>query len=82
MLEATAASLPLQMVGEPAVIGEALYFLATSRFTTGVVLDVDGGHQVRQYAMPNDVYAEMKKFREEAKPQEGGGSPASTPSTT
>ncbi len=33
-------------VGEPPVIGEALYFLATNKFTTGVVLDVDGGHQV------------------------------------
>jgi NAD(P)-dependent dehydrogenase (short-subunit alcohol dehydrogenase family) len=31
MLEATADSLPLKCVGEPAVIGEALYFLATNR---------------------------------------------------
>ena len=46
MLEATADSLPLKKVGTPADAGEALYFLATSSFTTGVVLDVDGGHQV------------------------------------
>ena len=31
MLEATADSLPLKSVGEPAVLGEALYFLATNR---------------------------------------------------
>ena len=46
MLEATADSLPLKKVGTPADAGEALFFLATSSFTTGVVLDVDGGHQV------------------------------------
>jgi NAD(P)-dependent dehydrogenase (short-subunit alcohol dehydrogenase family) len=33
-------------VGTPADAGEALYFLAISSFTTGVILDVDGGHQV------------------------------------
>lgn len=63
MLEATADSLPLKCVGSPDVIGEALYFLATNKFTTGVVLDVDGGHQIRQYAMPNDLYAAVKTMR-------------------
>jgi len=68
MLEATADSLPLKTVGEPSVIGEALYFLATNKFTTGVILDVDGGHQIRQYAMPNDLYAKVKAMGEEEKP--------------
>ena len=34
MLEATADSLPLKCVGEPAVVGEALHFLATNRSPT------------------------------------------------
>jgi len=66
MLEATADSLPLKRVGSPEEAGEALYFLATSSFTTGVVLDVDGGHQLRQYSYPNDVYLQLKRQREEA----------------
>ena len=49
---------------EPRVIGEAL-LSRHSKFTTGVVLDVNGDHQVRQYAMPNDTYAEMKRLRVE-----------------
>jgi NAD(P)-dependent dehydrogenase (short-subunit alcohol dehydrogenase family) len=52
MLQNTAASLPLQKVGRPQDMGEALYYLATAQFVTGVVLDVDGGHTVRQYANP------------------------------
>lgn len=40
MLEATADSLPLKKVGDPEEIGDALYFLAANKFTTGVVLDV------------------------------------------
>ena len=50
MLANTAQSLPLQRVGSPSDMGEALDFLLTSRFTTGVVLDCDGGHLIRQYA--------------------------------
>ena len=49
MLANTAASLPLKRCGDPQDAGEALYFLASSPYTTGVVLDVDGGHMVRQY---------------------------------
>lgn len=64
MLEATADALPLKKVGQPAEAGEALHFLATNSFTTGVVLDVDGGHQVRQYALPNDLFARLKRERE------------------
>lgn len=68
MLEATADSVPLKCVGDPAVMGEALHFLATNKFTTGVVLDVDGGHQIRQYAMPNDLYAKVKALPSDEEP--------------
>jgi NAD(P)-dependent dehydrogenase (short-subunit alcohol dehydrogenase family) len=34
---------PLRRIGEPAEIADAIVHLATSRFTTGVVLAVDGG---------------------------------------
>lgn len=50
MLANTAASLPLQKVGNPHDMGQAIYYLATANFCTGVVLDVDGGHMIRQYA--------------------------------
>eukprot|EP00873_Tetraselmis_striata_P009264 jgi/Tetstr1/429528/TSEL_019433.t1 len=50
MLANTASSLPLGRVGTPDDAGEALYFLMTNKFTTGIVLDCDGGHQIRQYA--------------------------------
>jgi NAD(P)-dependent dehydrogenase (short-subunit alcohol dehydrogenase family) len=50
MLSNTAASLPLQRVGEPSDMGSAIHYLASAPFVTGVVLDVDGGHGVRQYA--------------------------------
>ena len=50
MLSNTAASLPLQRVGEPEDMGAAIHYLASASFVTGVVLDVDGGHGVRQYA--------------------------------
>ena len=53
MLANTADSLPLKRVGEPADMGEALDFLLCAPFTTGVVLDCDGGHHIRQYASPN-----------------------------
>ena len=50
MLANTAESLPLKRVGQPRDMGEAIYYLATAPFVTGVVLDVDGGHSIRQYA--------------------------------
>jgi len=53
MLENTADSLPLKRVGQPSDMGEAIYYLLTAPFVTGVVLDVDGGHGIRQYANPN-----------------------------
>ena len=42
MLDNTAASLPLQKVGQPSDMGQAIYYLLTAPFCTGVVLDVDG----------------------------------------
>jgi NAD(P)-dependent dehydrogenase (short-subunit alcohol dehydrogenase family) len=53
MLANTAASLPLQKVGQPSDMGEAIFYLLTAPFCTGVILDVDGGHGIRQYANPN-----------------------------
>ena len=50
MLRNTADSLPLQRVGMPIDMGESIYFLLTASFCTGVVLDCDGGHHIRQYA--------------------------------
>lgn len=54
MLKNTASSLPLQKVGQPSDMGEAIYYLLTASFCTGVVLDVDGGHGIRQYANPTN----------------------------
>ena len=54
MMANTAASLPLRCVGQPSDMGEAIYYLLTAPFCTGVILDVDGGHGIRQYANPNN----------------------------
>lgn len=54
MLKNTAESLPLKRVGTPEDMGEAIYYLLTAKFCTGVVLDCDGGHNIRQYANPNN----------------------------
>mmetsp|Transcript_26359 Transcript_26359/g.39933 ORF Transcript_26359/g.39933 Transcript_26359/m.39933 type:complete len:277 (+) Transcript_26359:86-916(+) len=53
MIINTAGSLPLQRVGTPKDMGEAIYYLLTAPFCTGVILDVDGGHGIRQYANPS-----------------------------
>ena len=50
MLANTAASLPLARVGAPADMGGAIDYLLGAEYVTGIVLDVDGGHHVRQYA--------------------------------
>jgi NAD(P)-dependent dehydrogenase (short-subunit alcohol dehydrogenase family) len=50
MMANTAASLPLQKIGQPSDMGKAIYYLLTAQFCTGVILDVDGGHGIRQYA--------------------------------
>ena len=50
MFRSTGESLPLGRVGEPSEIANAVFFAATNTFLTGQVLDVDGGHMIRQYA--------------------------------
>jgi NAD(P)-dependent dehydrogenase (short-subunit alcohol dehydrogenase family) len=50
MMESTAASLPLGRIGDPEDMGRAIYYLLSAKFCTGVILDVDGGHGIRQYA--------------------------------
>jgi len=50
MFEATGASLPVGRIGRPDEIAEAVLLAATNGYMTGHVLDVDGGHLVRQYA--------------------------------
>lgn len=52
MFDNTALSLPLQIIGKASDMGSAIYYLATATFVTGIVLDVDGGHMIRQYANP------------------------------
>ncbi len=50
MYAATGDSLPVRRVGFPAEIAKAVLFLMSNGYTTGVVMDVDGGHMIRQYA--------------------------------
>ncbi len=50
MYRETGASLPLGRVGEAEEIAHAVLFAATNPYFTGQVLDVDGGHMIRQYA--------------------------------
>lgn len=50
MYRSTGASLPAGRVGSPAEIARAVVFLMSSTYSTGTVLDVDGGHMIRQYA--------------------------------
>ena len=52
MFQNTADSLPLQRIGQPSDMGKAIYYLQTAKFCTGVILDCDGGHHIRQYANP------------------------------
>lgn len=39
---------------------EAIYYLLEACFVTGIILDVDGGHHIRQYA--NKRSDPMRKF--------------------
>jgi len=50
MYASTGESLPLGRVGTVDEAAEAAIFLMTNTYTTDVVLDVDGGHIIRQYA--------------------------------
>jgi NAD(P)-dependent dehydrogenase (short-subunit alcohol dehydrogenase family) len=47
---ATGASLPVRRVGSPEEVAQAIPLAATNGYLTGAVIDVDGGHMVRQYA--------------------------------
>ena len=49
MYRKTGASLPVGRVGRAEELGQAVLYLMTNTYTTGVVLDVDGGHMIRQY---------------------------------
>ncbi len=46
MFKSVAAGLPVKRVADAADIAEAAIYLSTNRFTTGHVLDVDGGHLI------------------------------------
>jgi NAD(P)-dependent dehydrogenase (short-subunit alcohol dehydrogenase family) len=50
MFRSTGDSLPVGRVGEPHEIADCLIHLMTNPYVTGQVLDVDGGHTIRQYA--------------------------------
>ncbi len=50
MYVSTGESLPAGRVGTADEIAEAVLFAATNGFLTGQVLDIDGGHMIRQYA--------------------------------
>jgi NAD(P)-dependent dehydrogenase (short-subunit alcohol dehydrogenase family) len=46
MLRDAATRLPVQRVGQPDDIAEAVLFLVRERYITGAVLDVDGGARI------------------------------------
>ena len=50
MYRATGESLPVGRVGFDYEVADAVLFLMTNTYATGLVLDVDGGHMIRQYA--------------------------------
>lgn len=50
MFAATGASLPVGRVGRAGEVAQAVVMAATNGYMTGQVLDVDGGHTIRQFA--------------------------------
>lgn len=50
MYASTGATLPVGRVGETDEIADAVLFMMTNPYLTGQVIDVDGGHTIRQYA--------------------------------
>ena len=50
MYRETGASLPVGRVGEADEIADAVVFAAMNTYLTGQVIDIDGGHMIRQYA--------------------------------
>jgi NAD(P)-dependent dehydrogenase (short-subunit alcohol dehydrogenase family) len=43
MCQRLAASVPVGRVGTPSDVGQAVLFLVSNEFTTGAILDCDGG---------------------------------------
>ena len=50
MYESTGSSLPVGRVGYPQEIGAMVLGILTNGYLTGQVIDIDGGHMIRQYA--------------------------------
>ena len=50
MYRATGESLPIGRVGDTDEIAHAVLFMMSNGYLTGQVIDVDGGHMIRQYA--------------------------------
>jgi len=50
MYQSTGDSLPVGRVGVPSEIAHAVLSSLTNGYLTGQILDVDGGHMIRQYA--------------------------------
>ena len=50
MYQATGESLPIGRVGTVEEAAQATLFVMANTYITGLVLDVDGGHLIRQYA--------------------------------
>ncbi len=50
MYKTTGASLPVSRAGTVFEASAAAIYLMTNTYSTGVVLDIDGGHMIRQYA--------------------------------
>ncbi|MEM9477863.1 MAG: SDR family oxidoreductase [Pseudomonadota bacterium] len=50
MYQSTGASLPVGRVGEASEIAQTVLAILTNGYLTGQVIDIDGGHMIRQYA--------------------------------
>lgn len=50
MYHSTGASLPLGRVGDTDEIAHAVLFMMCNGYLTGQIIDIDGGHMIRQYA--------------------------------
>ena len=50
MYQSTGEALPVGRVGEPQEIAQAVLSSLTNGYLTGQIIDVDGGHMIRQYA--------------------------------
>jgi NAD(P)-dependent dehydrogenase (short-subunit alcohol dehydrogenase family) len=46
MFDAVAGSLPVKRVGAPEDVAQAVLYLLANGYTTGTVVDVDGGHRL------------------------------------